>query len=45
MRKRSGRQTDPLVFIGDRNVRGRDDRAELDREGRPDPMPGLGTRT
>lgn len=45
MEKRSGRHTVPQIFIGDHHVGGYDDMAELDREGRLDPLLGLSART
>lgn len=45
MEKRSGRHTVPQIFIGDHHVGGYDDMAELDREGRLDPMLGLNAGT
>lgn len=41
MERRSGRTSVPQIFIDDHHVGGFDDMAELDAEGRLDPLLGL----
>ena len=42
MTRRSGRDTVPQLFIGERHVGGFDDMVELDMDGELDPLLGLG---